>query len=134
MAIFAALLAPGSAGATLLARGSAGATLLAHKSAGGAPLSLGPAAGAPPVPAGGAVISSVTTGRQTTMIVRAGHLIAGQPASAQPPAGLPVADPAWEVVEPTLDEIVLAYLRHRPQDLPQGPSRWARGAAPVEAR
>jgi hypothetical protein len=46
VAIFAALLAPGSAGATLLARGSAGATLLAHKSAGGAPLAPGPAAAA----------------------------------------------------------------------------------------
>jgi ABC-2 type transport system ATP-binding protein len=95
---------------------------------------LGPAAAVPPVPAGGAVISSVTSGRQTTMIVRAGRLTAGQPAPAQPPAGLPIADPVWEVVEPTLDEIVLAYLRHRPQDLPQRPGRWARGAAPVEAR
>jgi ABC-2 type transport system ATP-binding protein len=42
------------------------------------------------------VISSVITGRQTTMLVRSDRLI---------------VDPAWKVIEPTLEEIVLAYLR-----------------------
>lgn len=46
MAIFAALPAPGSAGATLLARGSAGATLRAHESSGAAALRTGSAGAA----------------------------------------------------------------------------------------
>jgi ABC-2 type transport system ATP-binding protein len=45
---------------------------------------------------GATVISSITAGRQSTLVVRAEH---------------PIIDPSWEVFEPTLDEIVLAYLR-----------------------
>ena len=45
---------------------------------------------------GTTVISSITTGRQSTLLVRAER---------------PIIDPAWEVFPPTLDEIVLAYLR-----------------------
>jgi ABC-2 type transport system ATP-binding protein len=94
----------------------------------------GPAGAASPAPHDAAVISSVTTGRQTTMIVRTAQPIAGQPA-----AGQPITDPAWEVVEPSLEEIVLAYLRQRPQYSPQRSGRWARagqelGTARMEAR
>jgi ABC-2 type transport system ATP-binding protein len=42
------------------------------------------------------VISSITAGRQCTLLVR---------------GEAPLLDPAWEVLEPTLEEIVLAYLR-----------------------
>ena len=52
---------------------------------------------------GATVISSVTAGRQRTVLVRAEELI---------------IDPAWEVVEPTLEEIVLAYLRERSRSGP----------------
>jgi ABC-2 type transport system ATP-binding protein len=45
---------------------------------------------------GATVISSITAGRQTTMLVRAEQ---------------PIINPSWEVFEPNLDEIVLAYLR-----------------------
>jgi ABC-2 type transport system ATP-binding protein len=45
---------------------------------------------------GAAVVSSITAGRQCTLLVRAEQ---------------PIIDPAWEVFQPTLDEIVLAYLR-----------------------
>lgn len=52
---------------------------------------------------GATVISSVTAGRQRTVLVRAEE---------------PIIDPAWEVVEPTLEEIVLAYLRDRSRSAP----------------
>jgi len=52
---------------------------------------------------GATVISSVTAGRQRTVLVRAEE---------------PIIDPAWEVVEPTLEEIVLAYLRDRSRSGP----------------
>jgi ABC-2 type transport system ATP-binding protein len=89
---------------------------------------IGPSGAASPAP-DAAVISSVTTGRQTTMIVRTGHKA----------MGLPVTDPAWEVIEPTLEEIVLAYLRQRAPGLPQRQGRRARAghepdSAPMEAR
>jgi ABC-2 type transport system ATP-binding protein len=42
------------------------------------------------------IISSITAGRQSTLLVRCEQ---------------PLLDPAWEVLEPTLEEIVLAYLR-----------------------
>ncbi len=42
------------------------------------------------------IITSVMSGRQSTMLVRGARLI---------------VDPSWEVIEPTLEEIVLAYLR-----------------------
>jgi ABC-2 type transport system ATP-binding protein len=70
----------------------------------------GPAGSAPVMPAGAMVISSVTTGRQLTMIVRTGS---------------PVTDPAWQVIEPTLEEIVIAYLRARSRPAP-GTGRRAR--------
>lgn len=54
------------------------------------------------------VISSVNTGRQSTLLVRGDRLI---------------VDPSWEVLEPTLEEIVLAYLRED-----------ARISAPEESR
>ena len=61
-------------------------------------LLVGPASTAPVMPPGATVVSSVTTGRQVAMIVRSES---------------PVTDPAWQVVEPSLDEIVIAYLRAR---------------------
>jgi ABC-2 type transport system ATP-binding protein len=64
---------------------------------------IGPAGAAPVMPGDATVVSSVTTGRQLTMIVRTGS---------------PVTDPAWQVVEPTLEEIVLAYLRARSRPVP----------------
>jgi hypothetical protein len=75
------------------------------------------------------VISSVTTERQATMIVRTGHAA----------TGLPVTDPAWEAVQPSLDEIVLAYLRQRAPGLPQRQGRRPRAdhepdTARMEAR
>jgi ABC-2 type transport system ATP-binding protein len=45
---------------------------------------------------GATIISSVPTGRTNTLLVRTEQ---------------PIIDPAWEVLEPTLEEIVLAYLR-----------------------
>jgi ABC-2 type transport system ATP-binding protein len=59
---------------------------------------VGPTGTTPVLPGSAAVVSSVTTGRQHTMIVRTGS---------------PVTDPGWQVVEPTLEEIVIAYLRAR---------------------
>ncbi len=90
---------------------------------------IGPAGESPPVSAGAAVISSVATGRQSTMIVR----------TVEPAIVKPSTDPAWEVIEPTLEEIVLAYLRQRAPRLPQRQGRRARAAhepdsAPMEAR
>jgi ABC-2 type transport system ATP-binding protein len=61
---------------------------------------IGPARIASSEPHGATVVSSVTTGRQTTMIVRTGQ---------------PVTNPGWDVIEPSLEEIVLAYLRQRPR-------------------
>jgi ABC-2 type transport system ATP-binding protein len=90
---------------------------------------IGPAGESSPVSADAAVISSVTTGRQSTMIVR----------TVEPTVVQPSTDPAWEVIEPTLEEIVLAYLRQRAPGLPQRQGRRARAAhepdsAPMEAR
>jgi len=89
---------------------------------------IGPSGAASPAP-DAAVISSVTTGRQTTMIVR----------TAYAATGLPVTDPAWEAVQPSLDEIVLAYLRQRAPGLPQRQGRQSRAdhepdSARMEAR
>jgi ABC-2 type transport system ATP-binding protein len=42
------------------------------------------------------IVSRTTTGRQTDLLVR---------------TETPIADPRWEIHEPTLEEIVLAYLR-----------------------
>jgi ABC-2 type transport system ATP-binding protein len=52
----------------------------------------------PDVPPGVVVISKRDSERQTDLLVRVEQ---------------PVNDPAWRVVEPTLEEIVLAYLRER---------------------
>jgi len=57
---------------------------------------VGPAGSVSPTLEGATVISSIIAGRQCTMLVRAEQ---------------PIIDPSWEVFEPTLDEIVLAYLR-----------------------
>jgi ABC-2 type transport system ATP-binding protein len=51
-------------------------------------------------PEGMAVISAATTSRETTMLVRSDNL---------------PEVPGWEVHDPSLEEIVLAYLRKRPQ-------------------
>jgi ABC-2 type transport system ATP-binding protein len=88
----------------------------------------GPSGAASPAP-DAAVISSVTTERQATMIVR----------TAYAATGLPVTDPAWEAVQPSLDEIVLAYLRQRAPGLPQRQGRRPRAdhepdTARMEAR
>jgi ABC-2 type transport system ATP-binding protein len=90
---------------------------------------IGPAGESPPVSAGAAVISSITTGRQSTMIVR----------TVEPAIVQPSSDSAWEVIEPTLEEIVLAYLRQRAPGRPQRQGRRARAAhepdgASMEAR
>jgi ABC-2 type transport system ATP-binding protein len=53
---------------------------------------------APQTPAGVTVISTTRSGRQTSILVRVGE---------------PLTDPAWRVVEPTLEEIVIAYLREQ---------------------
>ncbi len=91
-------------------------------------LLIGPSGAASPAP-DAAVISSVTAGRQTTMLVRTGSTA----------TGLPVTDPAWEMAQPSLEEIVLAYLRQRAPGLPQRQRRQARAghepdSAPIEAR
>jgi ABC-2 type transport system ATP-binding protein len=65
---------------------------------------VGPAGSAPVMPGGATVVSSITTGRQLTMIVRTPS---------------PVTDPAWQVAEPTLEEIVIAYLRARSGPAPR---------------
>ena len=57
---------------------------------------VGPAGSVSTTLDGATVISSITAGRQSTMLVRAEQ---------------PIIDPSWEVFEPILDEIVLAYLR-----------------------
>jgi ABC-2 type transport system ATP-binding protein len=53
---------------------------------------------APQTPAGVTVISTTRSERQTSILVRVGE---------------PLTDPAWRVVEPTLEEIVIAYLREQ---------------------
>jgi ABC-2 type transport system ATP-binding protein len=57
---------------------------------------VGPAGSVTATLNGEVVISSITAGRQRTLLVRAEQ---------------PIIEPAWEILEPTLDEIVLAYLR-----------------------
>jgi ABC-2 type transport system ATP-binding protein len=53
---------------------------------------------APPLPPGVVIVSSRSSERQTSVLVRVEQ---------------PVTDPAWRVVEPTLEEIVIAYLREK---------------------
>jgi ABC-2 type transport system ATP-binding protein len=72
---------------------------------------VGPAGTAPVMPVAATVVSSVTTGRQSTMIVRSES---------------PVTDPGWQVIEPSLDEIVIAYLRARPRPGPRFRDRRSR--------
>jgi ABC-2 type transport system ATP-binding protein len=55
-----------------------------------------------PRPAGVEVISIRDAERQTTLLVR------GHPPDLGPP---------WEVLQPDLDEIVLAYLAHQPDEV-----------------
>jgi ABC-2 type transport system ATP-binding protein len=102
-------------------------------------LLVGPSGTDPPVPADAAVISSVTTGRQTTMTVRTAEPATGAPAAPRMITGRPITDPAWEVAEPSLEEIVLAYLRQHPRSAPQQRGWRPRagqelGTAPLEAR
>jgi ABC-2 type transport system ATP-binding protein len=52
----------------------------------------------PERPPGVVVISTARSERQTSILVRVGE---------------PLTDPAWRVVEPTLEEIVIAYLREQ---------------------
>jgi len=59
-------------------------------------LLIGPVDSVSPTLDGATIISSVIAGRQSTMLVR---------------AEMPIVNPSWEVFEPTLEEIVLAYLR-----------------------
>jgi ABC-2 type transport system ATP-binding protein len=59
-------------------------------------LLVGPVDSASPTLDGATIISSVTAGRQSTMLVR---------------VEMPIVNPSWQVFEPTLEEIVLAYLR-----------------------
>jgi ABC-2 type transport system ATP-binding protein len=59
-------------------------------------LLIGPPDGA--VPEGAVVVSRTGTQRQASWLVRASK---------------PVTDPCWEVVEPTLEEVVLAYMREQ---------------------
>jgi ABC-2 type transport system ATP-binding protein len=67
------------------------------------------------------VISSVDTGRQSTLLVRGDRLI---------------VDPSWEVLEPTLEEIVLAYLREdaHSSHAPEEPRYRRRRGAPNSIR
>jgi len=58
-------------------------------------LLTGPGGPAVP-PSGAALVSEARTSRQTDLLVRLGE---------------PLEDPAWQVSEPTLEEIVLGYLR-----------------------
>jgi ABC-2 type transport system ATP-binding protein len=53
---------------------------------------------APSLPPGVVVVSSRSSERQTSLLVRVEQ---------------PVTDPAWRVVEPTLEEIVIGYLREK---------------------
>ncbi|MGD0442124.1 MAG: ABC transporter ATP-binding protein [Acidimicrobiales bacterium] len=53
---------------------------------------------APSLPPGVVVVSTRSSERQTSLLVRVEQ---------------PVTDPAWRVVEPTLEEIVIAYLREK---------------------
>jgi ABC-2 type transport system ATP-binding protein len=59
-------------------------------------LLVGPKREASAVPAGAVVISATDTARQSTWLIRCKG---------------PISDPTWNVAEPTLEEIVLAYLR-----------------------
>lgn len=59
-------------------------------------LLVGSRENAPPMPSGVMVVSGTTSERQIELLVRVEE---------------PVTDPSWRVVEPTLEEIVLAYLR-----------------------
>jgi ABC-2 type transport system ATP-binding protein len=57
----------------------------------------------PDVPPGVIVISTTHSERETALLVR---------------VEVPIADPSWRVVEPTLEEIVLAYLREQQPKTP----------------
>jgi ABC-2 type transport system ATP-binding protein len=59
----------------------------------------------PKVPPGATVIASRKSERQTDLLVRVDQ---------------PLTDPGWRVLEPTLEEIVLAYLRGDAQRPPDG--------------
>src|ERR1035437_10298720 len=59
-------------------------------------LLVGPVGTESPSLDGATIISTVIAGRQCTMLVCTEQ---------------PIIEPAWEVLEPTLEEIVLAYLR-----------------------
>ena len=63
--------------------------------------STGPRQDPAAVPAGQQVISASHTDRKTTLLVRASE---------------PVLDPAWTVSEVSLEDMVLAYMRHAPRD------------------
>ena len=57
----------------------------------------------PDIPPGVIVISTTHSERETALLVR---------------VEVPIADPSWRVVEPTLEEIVLAYLREQQPKTP----------------
>jgi ABC-2 type transport system ATP-binding protein len=63
----------------------------------------------PELPPGVAVVSTTHSERQTNVLVRVEQ---------------PLTDPSWQVVEPTLEEIVIAYLREKgPRNLALGQPR-----------
>jgi ABC-2 type transport system ATP-binding protein len=74
-------------------------------------LLIGPRRTGRPAPPGATIISTTDTARQSTWLVRSDR---------------PISDPDWEVVDPTLEEIVLAYLR--------GPAEEGREAVPASER
>ena len=61
-------------------------------------LLVGSSEGALEVPSGVVVVARTSSERQIELLVRVEQ---------------PVTDPSWQVVEPTLEEIVLAYLREQ---------------------
>ena len=61
-------------------------------------LLVGSSEGAPHAPSGVVVVARTSSERQIELLVHVEQ---------------PVTDPSWQVVEPTLEEIVLAYLREQ---------------------
>ena len=82
-------------------------------------LLVGSSDGASDEPAGVVVVARTHSERQIDLLVRVEQ---------------PVADPTWQVVEPTLEEIVLAYLREQTTGIMPGGRGRAGGSVDGQQR
>jgi ABC-2 type transport system ATP-binding protein len=78
---------------------------------------------APSLPEGVGLVASAHTERQISLLVRVD------------PSGLELLrrDPSWEILEPTLEEVVVAYLREQSTISTMWPRRGAERTQPIQA-